>query len=348
MTNEPLVSSAVFDYLRQLQVEPYTKLNDSARDQLGDGVRLIALFAGDVFSTCKAGLRISVLSGQVSLETTGSLLDLEATRERTVLTQEGDNRFVARADAVMVLADAEFLDTLSSWTELAAYATQSESAELVARLLSIRHAIAFNRLPLEHVMQALKLMTPRQVKAGEVILTQGERGDAFYLISSGRAEIWKADIYDDEPQRVATLGPEETFGDEALVIGGNRNATVKMIEDGELLVLGEADFRKLMSQPLLEEITPEAVIPMLGNGWKAVDVRYAEEYEDGHIQDAIHLPLPELRARVDAMLDRNGKYITVCLSGKRSSVAAFLLKQRGYRVMSMKGGMSDWPGEVAC
>lgn len=348
MTNEPLVSSAVFDYLRQQGVEPYTKLNDSARDQLGDGVRLIALFAGDVFSTCKSGLRISVLSGQISLEPASSLLDLETTRERTVLTQEGDNRFVARADAVMVLADAEFLDTLSSWTELAAYASQTESAELAARLLSIRHAIAFSRLPLEHVLQALRLMQPRPVKAGEVIVTQGERGDAFYLIVAGRAEIWKADIYDDAPQLVATLGPEETFGDEALVIGGNRNATVKMIEDGELLVLGEQDFRKLMSQPLLEEIAPEAVMPMLGNDWTAIDVRYAEEFEDGHIQDAIHLPLPELRANADAMLNKSGKYITVCLSGKRSSVAAFLLKQRGYRVMSMKGGMSDWPGEVVC
>jgi rhodanese-related sulfurtransferase len=120
-----------------------------------------------------------------------------------------------------------------------------------------------------------------------------------------------------------------------------------MIEDGELLVLGEEDFRNLLAHPLLEEILPDSVPPMLEADWKAVDVRYAEEFEDGHIPGAIHLPLPELRARADAMLDKNGKYITVCLSGKRSAVAAFLLKQRGYNVVAMKNGMSDWEGEIA-
>jgi len=347
MTQEPLISSEVFDYLRNLGIEPYTKLNDAAREQLGDGVRLLALFAGDSFTTEKPGLRITTLSGKVRLEPMGTVLDLESTRERTVLTQAGINHLIAEEDAVVVLADAQFLDTLSSWTELAAYAYQSESPEMVKRLLSIRHALAFQRLPLEQVMQALKLMQPRQVKAGEVIVTQGERGDAFYLIWSGRAEIWKADIYDDEQKLVASIGPKETFGDEALVVGGNRNATVKMIEDGELLVLGEQDFRNLLAHPLLEEIPPDSVPPMLEADWKAVDVRYAEEFEDGHIPGAIHLPLPELRARADVELDKNGKYITVCLSGKRSAVAAFLLKQRGYNVVAMKNGMSDWEGETA-
>ncbi len=348
MNQEPLISTEMFDYLRTLGIEPYTKLNDAAREQLGDGVRLVVLFAGESFVTQKPGLRITALSGKVRLEPANILLDLKTSRERTFLTQAGDNRLIATEDAVVVVADAEFLDMLSSWTELAAYARHTEGEDMFKRLMSIRHTVAFQRLPLEHVIAALKLMTPRKVNAGEVIVSQGERGDAFYLIWSGRAEIWKADIYDDEAQLVATIGPKDTFGDEALVVGGNRNASVKMIEDGELLVLGEQDFRNLMSQPLIEEILPNTVPPMLQGDWKAVDVRYAEEFEDGHIPGAIHLPLPQLRALADSMLDKNGKYITVCLSGKRSAVAAFLLKQRGYEVVAMKNGMSDWEGETAC
>jgi rhodanese-related sulfurtransferase len=348
MNQEPLISTEMFDYLRKLGIEPYTKLNNAAREQLGDGVRLVVLFAGERFVTQKPGLRITTLSGTVRLEPANILLDLAASRERTILTQAGDNHLTAIEDAVVVVADAEFLDMLSSWTELAAYARHAEGEDMVKRLMSIRHTLAFQRLPLEHVIAALKLMNPRQVKAGEVIVNQGERGDAFYLIWSGRAEIWKADIYDDEAQLVATIGPKDTFGDEALVVGGNRNASVKMIEDGELLVLGELDFRNLMSQPLIDEILPNSVPPMLLGDWKAVDVRYAEEFEDGHIPGAIHLPLPQLRGLADSMLDKNGKYITVCRSGKRSAVAAFLLKQRGYQVVTMKNGMSDWEGETAC
>jgi hypothetical protein len=306
MTPEPLISSEVFYYLRNLGIEPYTKLNDASREQLGDGVRMLALFEGDCFITHKPGQRVTTISGTVRMEPSGDRLTLENTRGRTVLTQAGETRLVAESDAVVVLADAKFLDTLSSWTELAAYASQSEDAELVKRLLSIRHAVAFQRLPLEHVMQALKLMTLRRVKAGEVIVSQGERGDSFYLIWSGRAEVWKADIYDDETKLVATIGPKDTFGDEALVVGGNRNATVKMLDDGELLVLGEQDFRNLMSQPLIEEVLPSMVLPMLEGEWKAIDVRYAEEFVDGHIPGAIHLPLPELRALVDSKLEKHG------------------------------------------
>lgn len=92
-------------------------------------------------------------------------------------------------------------------------------------------------------MQALLQRVPRKVKAGEVIVTQGEKGDGFYLIWSGRAEAWQTGIYDEEPRPVNRMGAGDAFGDEALVMGRKRHVTVKMIEDGELLVLGEQAFR---------------------------------------------------------------------------------------------------------
>ena len=346
MNKEPLVSPEMFDYLRKLEIEPYTKLNDTAREQLGDGVRLVAMFADEGFTTSRTGLRITVLSGKVRLDPVGTVLDLAGTRDRPLLTQPGETRLVAEEDAVVVLADAEFLDTLASWGELAAYAHQAGGDELVKRLLAVKDTLAFRRLPLEHVIEALQLMTPKRVKAGDIIVTQGERGDAFYLIWSGQAEVWKTGLYDDEPQRVDTMAPGDTFGDEALVTGGTRSATIRMTSDGELLVLGEQAFRDLMSSPLIEEVPPQSAARMLEGAWKAVDVRYEEEFEDGHIPGAILLPLPELRQRLDQLLDRQEKYIAVCRSGKRSAVAAFLLKQRGYDVVSMQGGMTSWEGEV--
>ncbi len=346
MTHAPLISAEVFDYLRDLAIEPYTKLNDSVREQLGDGVRLVALRRGEMFVTQASGLRINLLSGKARLEPAGIDLELANTRDRTVLTQPGESRLLALEDAEVLLADTTFLDTLASWAELAAYARQSGGDELLKRLLAVKNTVAFKRLPLEHVLQALQLMVEKEVKAGEVVVTQGERGNAFYLIRTGRAEIWKAGIYDEEQKVVDTIGPGDSFGDEALVTGGTRNATVKMIEDGELLVLGDQDFRNLMSRPLIEEVPPNSVQRMLQGEWRAVDVRYTEEFEDGHIPGAIHLPLSDLRRRAGEMLDIGGKYITVCLSGKRSAVAAFLLKQRGFEVVAMKDGMSSWEGDV--
>jgi rhodanese-related sulfurtransferase len=347
MAQAPLISAEMFDYLRNQGIEPYTKLDDYVREHLGDGVRLISLFAGESLTTSKPVQRVTVLSGKVRLEPSGATLTLENTRDHTVLTEAYESHLRAEENAVILLVDARFLDTLSSWAELAAYARQTGGDELARRLLAVRHTVSFNQLPLEHVIQALQQMTTKMVKAGDAVVTQGEKGDAFYVIWSGKAEVWKAGIYDDEQKRVDTMGPGDSFGDEALVTGGTRNATVKMVEDGELLVLGDTAFRELMSRPLLAEVAPETIPAMLDGGWKAVDVRYDEEFEDGHIPGALHLPLPELRQRVDAMLDKSGKYITVCLSGKRSAVAAFLLKQRGYDVVAMKDGMSSWEGELA-
>lgn len=348
MNKEPLISSEIFDYLRNLAIEPYTKLSDIAREQLGDGVRLVALFAGESFSTQKSGLRVTVLSGNIRIDPVGLDLDLASTRDRTILTQDGENHLRAVENSVVLLADAEFLDTLTAWGELTAYAQQSGGNELVKRLLAVKHSLSFKRLPLEQVIQALQLMVSRKVKAGDLIVTQGERGDAFYLIRSGRAEVWKADIYDDEQKMVDMMGPGDTFGDEALVTGGTRNASVKMIEDGELLVLEEQAFHDLISRPLIEEVPPASVVRMLEGSWKALDVRYAEELEEGHIPGVIHLSLPELRHRADEVLNKEGKYITICRSGKRSAVAAFLLKQRGYNAVSMKEGMTGWEGDTVC
>jgi rhodanese-related sulfurtransferase len=189
-------------------------------------------------------------------------------------------------------------------------------------------------------------MTERKVAAGAEIVRQGDPGDDFYLIWKGRAEVWQMGPHDDAPQRVAELAEGDAFGDEALVMGGTRNATVKMISDGELLVLVKEDFQALLSQPLVQEVAPEVAKAMLDSGVKPLDLRFQEEYEKSHLPGALLLPLPELRARADALLDRNARYVVYSRSGRPSAVGALLLSQRGYKVVSMKGGILSWPFEV--
>lgn len=335
------------DYLQSLDIEPYTKLGDSIREHLGSGIRFVPLLSGECFITKVSGLRIVVLSGHVRLGPDGTELDLENTRNRAVMTTEGENRLCADSDALVLLADAEFLDIISSWEELAACAQEFGGHELEKRLMVVKHTLAFKCLPLEHVMQVLQKMTSRKVKAGEVIIRQGERGDAFYLIWRGHAEVWRSDLYEEEQQLVDTITRGDTFGDEALVACEFRNATIKMIDDGELLVLDEETFREQMSLPLIREVPVNRAQDMMQSGWKVVDVRYAEEVEDGHIPGAIHLPLSQLRHRAEELLKHDTNYIAVCRSGKRSAVAAFLLVQRGFNIVSMKEGMNGWEGVLA-
>jgi hydroxyacylglutathione hydrolase len=73
-----------------------------------------------------------------------------------------------------------------------------------------------------------------------------------------------------------------------------------------------------------------------------IDVRQASEFEAGHVPGAIHIGAGELADRLDA-LPRDRTIATVCASGYRSSVAASLLRARGFeQVVAVRGGLPDW------
>ncbi len=80
---------------------------------------------------------------------------------------------------------------------------------------------------------------------------------------------------------------------------------------------------------------------MIENHYVALDVRLHEEFDEGHIPGARLIPLSQLRQRADE-LDPAARYVAYCRSGRRSSVAAFLLSQLGYDVVSMAGGVLAW------
>lgn len=73
-----------------------------------------------------------------------------------------------------------------------------------------------------------------------------------------------------------------------------------------------------------------------------VDVRSDKEWASGHISEAIHIPLGELKARTRE-LSKAAEIVAVCGSGYRSSIAASLLQAEGFlKISSMDGGMAAW------
>ena len=68
-----------------------------------------------------------------------------------------------------------------------------------------------------------------------------------------------------------------------------------------------------------------------------LDVRTDEEYVKGAYENAIHIPLDDLRNRLDE-LDKNKEYLVYCRTGLRSYIACRILMQNGYRVQNITGG----------
>jgi len=78
-----------------------------------------------------------------------------------------------------------------------------------------------------------------------------------------------------------------------------------------------------------------------------VDVRETKEFSEGHLKDAVHIPLRDLKNRV-AELEKfkNKSVIAYCRSGQRSYSACKTLKKAGFDAVSnLQGGIMAWQNQ---
>ena len=75
-----------------------------------------------------------------------------------------------------------------------------------------------------------------------------------------------------------------------------------------------------------------------------VDVRERNEWDEGHVPGAVHVPKSHLESRIEqAVPDRDATVVVYCASGSRSAFAAKTLEELGYEnVVSLAGGFTDW------
>jgi rhodanese-related sulfurtransferase len=86
-----------------------------------------------------------------------------------------------------------------------------------------------------------------------------------------------------------------------------------------------------------EEVEPGAVTRLRDGGAVVLDVREPTEYEEGHVEGAIHIPLGALPRRLDA-LPRDRRIIAYCSGGDRSATAASVLERHGVEGAASVGG----------
>ena len=195
----------------------------------------------------------------------------------------------------------------------------------------MRQVMAFKNLPPANIRRLLDCMETIPVRAGEVLVRQGDKGDFYYVITEGEARVTQS-------VELAKLKAGDSFGEEALLTGVLRNATVSMMEDGQLMRLAKKDFDLLLTEPMLKRFSAEEAQQQVKQGACWLDVRYAKEHMHHHLSGSINSPVHELRSRLGE-LDNTTPYICYCSTGRRSSAAAFLLAQKGYQAGVLSGGI---------
>ena len=110
-----------------------------------------------------------------------------------------------------------------------------------------------------------------------------------------------------------------------------------------------ASFRELLSQTKsqITEVDPEAAAALVGSGSLVLDVREPDEYEQGALPDALHIPRGQLETNIEGRVADHGTPIVIyCAGGTRSAFAAKTLQDLGYTdVVSMIGGFNRWKDE---
>ena len=121
--------------------------------------------------------------------------------------------------------------------------------------------------------------------------------------------------------------------------GRTMNSKQVSVDSKEVKNEKKAEYKKITSDEAKNIMLTEKAI--------VVDVRSLEEYNEGHIPNAISVPLETIENEAETKLKNKDDLILVyCRSGRRSREAALRLIEKGYTNVIDFGGIQDWNGEV--
>jgi CRP-like cAMP-binding protein len=246
---------------------------------------------------------------------------------------------VARTECVLTSFSDSSLDGLVAHDQATSYVvTEFEDGDPRWMYDLLRNP-AFSHVPPGNLHTLYSRFEAMPVNTGQVVIRQGGVGDYYYLIREGKAQVSRS-FSSGKQAKLALLEPGQGFGEEALISGDPRNATVTMLGDGLLMRLAASDFNDLLKEPLVQQVdAAEAVALMRKKGAQLIDVRIEDEFRHGTLKGAVNIPLYLLRIKANS-LARDRVHILFCQTGKRGGTAAFLLAQRGFDVRALRGGLA--------
>ena len=203
----------------------------------------------------------------------------------------------------------------------------------------------FAKIPAANIQKLFVMLEPVNMKAGEAVIKQGDPGDYYYIIQEGRCEVSRQSTPRSEPVKLAELNIGASFGEESLLSGKPRNATVTMLTDGVLMRLSKESFVELIKKPTLDSISFKEAQEVIKNGGCWLDVRSIAEYEKSSIKGSINIPIFDIRRESDK-LQHNKQYIIFSNTKRRGSAAAFLLTELEFNVRYLENGLESIPDEL--
>lgn len=247
---------------------------------------------------------------------------------------------VAATDCKVLRVDTNHLDVLLTWDQSAGYVVTDLEDGGDAEddwMMSMLQSPLFMQIPPANIQTVFATMEALPVKQGEVVIRQGDKGDYYYVLRKGQAQVTRTAPNGAEI-KLAVLKEGTGFGEEALLAEVERNATITMLSDGLLMRLSKQHFDELLKAPVLHEIDLQEGQVKSHTGAVWLDVRTENEHaQAAAIANSLNVPLYLLRLRLRE-LDPDKTYLVYCDTGSRSAAAAYLLSEAGFDVYVLAGG----------
>ena len=110
------------------------------------------------------------------------------------------------------------------------------------KVLFLKSIDLFSLIPGEDLAQVALIAVEEPRESGEIIFSEGEPGDAFYLVLDGKVRMHH------QEKMVAELGERECFGEMALLDSAPRSATVTTVDDTNLLKIARDEFHEILTE----------------------------------------------------------------------------------------------------
>ena len=133
-------------------------------------------------------------------------------------------------------------------TQFREYALARKQADANERIKLLAACDLMRHLPAEQIEQILPCIHGRHLDKAEILFKAGDPGDALYIVARGKVEVLTGGLRGAEASgAIAQLGRGQAFGEMSLLSGGARTATIRALEDTDLLKIGEDDFDRLVA-----------------------------------------------------------------------------------------------------
>ncbi|MFK5986856.1 MAG: cyclic nucleotide-binding domain-containing protein [Pseudomonadota bacterium] len=247
----------------------------------------------------------------------------------------------SKSDVSVLIIDTELLNVLLNWNspssiEVSDFADQGEDEEdWMTRFLQ---SGAFIQLPAANMQSLLMKLKEVPLTKGKIVIKEGDCEDQnYYIIKQGQCMVSRLDHKSGKQKPLAILRSGVGFGEEALITGAERGATVSMKTDGVVLKLDKTDFIELLVRPLIHFISKEQLAAEKEN-IIYIDVRSKIEYQKNALENSIHCPVRSIREKIP-QLNPEAHYIVYSNAENRASSIAFLFIQQDLDVSVLKGGV---------